>query len=203
MSKKTLPNYYMLLIASIMLVGSLSVTTAQTLKINAQSSTMTISGTTNVHNFQSKVTQISGDLVINGKKVQSLKVEVPVKAIKSNEKLMDKKTYEAFDAEKHPTITFQLIDAVVQKATAEDIDVVLTGNLTMAGVSKKISINTTGKALKSGTLQFTGSVGLKMTDFKMKPPTAMLGMMKVGDAITLKFSIVLVGDPEINALLTK
>lgn len=203
MSKKTLPNYYMLLIASIMLVGSLSVTTAQTLKINAQSSTMTISGTTNVHNFQSKVTQISGDLVINGKKVQSLKVDVPVKSIKSNEKLMDKKTYEAFDAEKHPTITFQLIDAVVQKATAEDIDVVLTGNLTMAGVSKKISINTTGKALKAGTLQFTGSVGLKMTDFKMKPPTAMLGMMKVGDAITLKFSVVLVGDPEINALLTK
>lgn len=203
MSKKTLPNYYMLLIASIMLVGSLSVTTAQTLKINAQSSTMTISGTTNVHNFQSKVTQISGDLVINGKKVQSLKVEVPVKSIKSNEKLMDKKTYEAFDAEKHPTITFQLIDAVVQKATAEDIDVVLTGNLTIAGVSKKISINTTGKALKAGTLQFTGSVGLKMTDFKMKPPTAMLGMMKVGDAITLKFSVVLVGDPEINALLTK
>lgn len=203
MSKKTLPNYYMLLIASIMSVGSLSITTAQTLKINAQSSTMTISGTTNVHNFQSKVTQISGDLVINGKKVQSLKVEVPVKSIKSNEKLMDKKTYEAFDAEKHPTITFQLIDAVVQKATAEDIDVVLTGNLTMAGVTKKISFNTTGKTLKAGTLQFSGSVALKMTDYKMKPPTAMLGMMKVGDTITLKFSIVLVGDPEINALLTK
>jgi len=31
----------------------------------------------------------------------------------------------------------------------------------------------------------------------------MLGMMKVGDAITLKFSIILVGDSEINALLTK
>jgi len=28
-----------------------------------------------------------------------------------------------------------------------------------------------------------------MTDFKMKPPTAMLGVMKVGDAITLKFDI--------------
>jgi len=203
MSKMKLTNYYMLLMVSIILVGSTSAVNAQTLKINAQSSTMTILGTTNVHNFQSKVTQISGDLVITGKKIQSLKVEVPVKSIKSNEKLMDKKTYEAFDAEKHPTITFQLIDAVIQKATAEDIDVVVTGNLTMAGVTKKVSFNTTGKALKAGTFQFTGSVALKMTDFKMKPPTAMLGMMKVGDAITLKFSIVLVGDPEINALLTK
>ena len=198
-----LTNYYMLLMVSIILVGSTSAVNAQTLKINAQSSTMTILGTTNVHNFQSKVTQMSGDLVISGKKVQSLKVDVPVKSIKSNEKLMDTKTYEAFNAEKNPTITFQLIDAVIQKATAEDIDVVLTGNLTMAGVTKKVSFNTTGKALKPGTFQFTGSVALKMTDFKMKPPTAMLGMMKVGDAITLKFSIVLVGDSEINALLTK
>lgn len=203
MSKMKLTNYYMLLMVSIILVGSTCAVNAQTLKINAQNSTMTILGTTNVHNFQSKVTQISGDLVISGKKVQTLKVEVPVKSIKSNEKLMDKKTYEAFDAEKHPTITFQLIDAVIQKATAEDIDVVLTGNLTMAGVTKKVSINTNGKALKAGTFQFIGSVALKMTDFKMKPPTAMLGMMKVGDAITLKFSIVLVGDSEINALLTK
>ena len=198
-----LTNYYMLLMVSIILVGSTSAVNAQTLKINAQSSTMTILGTTNVHNFQSKVTQMSGDLVISGKKVQSLKVDVPVKSIKSNEKLMDTKTYEAFNAEKNPTITFQLIDAVIQKATAEDIDVVLTGNLTMAGVTKKVSFNTTGKALKAGTFQFTGSVALKMTDFKMKPPTAMLGMMKVGDAITLKFSIILVGDSEINALLTK
>jgi polyisoprenoid-binding protein YceI len=203
MSKMKLTNYYMLLMVSIILVGSTSAVNAQTLKINAQSSTMTILGTTNVHNFQSKVTQMSGDLVISGKKVQSLKVDVPVKSIKSNEKLMDTKTYEAFNAEKNPTITFQLIDAVIQKATAEDIDVVLTGNLTMAGVTKKVSFNTTGKALKAGTFQFTGSVALKMTDFKMKPPTAMLGMMKVGDAITLKFSIVLVGDSEINALLTK
>ena len=198
-----LTNCYMMLMISIIFIGSTSTVNAQTLKINAQSSTMTILGTTNVHNFQSKVTQMSGDLVISGKKVQSLKVEVPVKSIKSNEKLMDTKTYEAFNAEKNPTITFQLIDAVVQKATAEDIDVVLTGNLTMAGVTKKVSINTNGKALKAGTFQFTGSLPLKMTDFKMKPPTAMLGMMKVGDAITLKFSIVLVGDSEVNALLTK
>ena len=203
MSKMKLTNYYMLLMVSIILVGSTSAVNAQTLKINAQSSTMTILGTTNVHNFQSKVTQMSGDLVISGKKVQSLKVDVPVKSIKSNEKLMDTKTYEAFNAEKNPTITFQLIDAVIQKATAEDIVVAVTGNLTMAGVTKKVSFNTTGKALKAGTFQFTGSVALKMTDFKMKPPTAMLGMMKVGDAITLKFSIVLVGDSEINALLTK
>ncbi|ADQ80758.1 YceI family protein [Paludibacter propionicigenes WB4] len=203
MLKTKLTKFHMLLMVSGILAGFTGAAKAQTLKINPQSSTMTISGTTNVHNFQSKVTQMSGELVISGKKVQSLKVDIPVKSIKSNEKLMDSKTYEAFNAEKNPTITFQLTDAVIQKATAEDIDVAVTGNLTMAGVTKKITFNTTGKALKPGTFQFTGSVGIKMTDYKMKPPTAMLGIMKVGDAITLKFSIVMVGDPEVNALLTK
>ena len=178
-------------------------TIAQTLKINSASSTISILGTTNIHNFQSKVTQISGELVINDKQVQSMKIEVPVKSIKSNEKLMDSKTYEAFNSEKYPIITFTLTDAVIQKATVQDIDVLLTGNLTMAGVTKKISITTSGKSLKTGVFQFIGSVGLKMTDFKMKPPTAMLGMMKVGDAIILKFSIVMIGDPEINSLLNK
>jgi len=34
-----------------------------------------------------------------------------------------------------------------------------------------------------------------MTDFKMKPPTAMLGVMKVGDAITLKYDVTFEGAP--------
>jgi len=140
MLKTKLTKFYMLLMVSSILAGFNSAANAQTLKINSQSSTMTIAGTTNVHNFQSKVTQITGDLVISGKKVQSLKVDIPVKSIKSNEKLMDSKTYEAFNAEKNPTITFQLIDAVVQKATAEDIDVAVTGNLTMAGVTKQVRL---------------------------------------------------------------
>lgn len=183
--------------------SSANIAFAQTLKVVPGSSTMTILGTTNVHNFQSQVTQIYGELIISGKKVQSMKIEVPVKSIKSKEKLMDSKTYEAFNSEKNPTITFALTDATVQKATAQDIDVIITGNLTMAGFTKKVSFTTSGKVLKPGSFQFNGSLALKMTDFKMKPPTAMLGMMKVGDAVTLKFSVMLVGDPEINALLAQ
>jgi hypothetical protein len=44
---------------------------AQSLKLNPKTFSMTINGTTNVHNFESKVNTASGDLVIADKKVQS------------------------------------------------------------------------------------------------------------------------------------
>jgi len=152
---------------------------------------MTISGTTNVHNFDSKVTQASGELVISDKKAQSLVIEIPVKGIKSNEGLMDKKTYEAFSADKNPTITFHSTEVNNLVVTDNDINVTVTGNMTIAGVTA------TGKIIKPGVYEFKGTIPVKLTDYKMKPPTAMLGIMKVGDDVKLKYTVTFEG-PAIN-----
>ena len=187
----------LLLVAAVFIFGtSLG---AQTLKINSKASTMTIYGTTNVHDFTQKVTQINGELVVNSaqKSVQSMEVVIPVRAIKSPEKQMDTYTYEAFNSEKNPNITFHLTEASGLKVTETEIDVTVTGNLTINGTARKISFKLSGKNPKSGLYQFKGAIALKMTDYKMKPPTAMMGMMKVGDGITLKFDIALDG-PQIN-----
>lgn len=106
---------------------------------------------------------------------------------------MDDKTYEAFDSKKNPYIVFQLTEASQSKLTDNDTEVTLTGNLTFAGATRKISIKTLGKITKSGDYQLKGSVPLKMTDFKMKPPTAMLGAMKTGDGVTVKFDVTFKG----------
>lgn len=168
---------------------------AQTLKLNAKTFSMTIFGTTNVHDFQSKVTQASGELVIANSKPQSMTIEIPVKGIKSNEKLMDTKTYDAFNADKNPIITFKLTDASSLQVAGSDITVNALGNLTINGVTKKVTLKSTGKVIKPGIYEFKGSVALKMTDFKMSPPTAMLGVMKVGDAVTLKYTATFEGQP--------
>ncbi|MEI8084775.1 MAG: YceI family protein [Paludibacter sp.] len=184
---------------TMLFVSTIFITTAlqaQSLKINPHTSTMVILGTTNVHNFETNVTQIAGELVLNAsKQVQSFNLSVPVKSIKSKEKLMDTKTYEAFDADKNPNISFKLTEATGFKVTGPDVEATVTGNLTMAGATKKISFKAIGKSSKAGVYEFKGSIPLKMTDYKMKPPTAMMGMMKVGDAITLKYDVFLEGSP--------
>jgi len=170
---------------------------AQSLKLNPKTFSMTISGTTNVHNFDSKVTQASGELVISDKKAQSLVIEILVKGIKSNEGLMDKKTYEAFSADKNPTITFHSTEVNNLVVTDNDINVTVTGNMTIAGVTRKVTLTATGKIIKPGVYEFKGTIPVKLTDYKMKPPTAMLGIMKVGDDVKLKYTVTFEG-PAIN-----
>lgn len=193
MIKKQISNPILLLLLSfISFTGSFM--QAQSLKLNPKTFSMTIFGTTNVHNFQSKVTQASGDLVVNSsKQVQSLEVGIPVKSIKSNDKLMDKKTYEAFNETKNPNIIFRMLEVNSLQITGDDINVIITGNLTMAGTTKKIILKSTGKITKPGVYEFKGSFALKMTDYGMKPPTAMLGIMRVGDAVTLKYDVTFEG----------
>lgn len=174
---------------SIALAGCFTLN-AQVLKINPKSFNMTILGTTNVHDFKSNVTQAKGEALVNAnKELQSLIVEIPVRAIKSGEKLMDTKTYETFGVEKNPNITFKLVEVNSLRVEGNQVNVTVTGNLTMAGVTRKISIKSIGSSTKAGVYEFKGSVALKMTDYKMSPPTAMLGLMKVGDAITLKYDV--------------
>ena len=192
-SQKTITKPVMLLILSFKFFSAITLH-AQSLKLNPKTFSMTIFGTTNVHNFQSKVTLASGGLTLNSsKQVQSLDVEIPVKSIKSNEKLMDKKTYEAFNETKYPTISFKMLETNSLQVNGEDITVTVTGNLTMAGATKKVVLKSTGKIVKPGVYEFKGSITLKMTEYGMKPPTAMLGVMKVGDAITLKYDVTFEG----------
>lgn len=167
---------------------------AQTFKLNPKLSNMTIYGTTNVHDYDTKVTQLNAEIVMSSaNQAQSLTVTVPVKSIKSKEKLMDTKTYEAFNAETYPTIAFKMTEVNALQINGSEVSVTVSGNLTMNGTTRKITLKPTGKMLKTGTYQFKGALALKMSDFKMKAPTALMGMMKVGDGVTLKYDVVFEG----------
>ncbi len=167
---------------------------AQTYKMVPKISTIKIAGTSSVHEWESATSQIEGDFVLgtdgkSGKQIQSLIVKVPVKSIKSGKGLMDSKTYEAFNSDKNPLITFQLTEVSPIKLTGKEVETTVTGNLNMAGTSKKITFKSTGKILADGNYEFKGSVPVKLSDFKMKPPTAMMGMLKTGDAVTINFDV--------------
>ena len=124
MIKAQFSKLFLLLLVSVMLFTSNGLV-AQILKLNPKGSAITISGTTNVHDWKSTVTQMKGELTVNGsKQIQSMSVEIPVISIKSNEKekLMDTKTYEAFNSQKNPNISFHLTEVNDMKITGTDIE---------------------------------------------------------------------------------
>lgn len=159
--------------------------------------TASVSGTSSLHSWESHITQIEwkGNFLLNGSRLKAIKngeIKILVKGIKSKEgKIMDNKTYEAFDSDKNPYIIYAFSNADIKIDSLQNVAAVTEGRLTMAGNSKAIKLAGKGKMLANGDLQLSVSRNLKMTDFKMVPPRAVLGTIKVGDEITVKFDIVL------------
>lgn len=160
-------------------------------------STMTIDGTSNVHEWTSSVTQLKGQgtFVLENnslKGINSLDVSVPVTSIKSSKgSIMDGKTHTALKYKEYSTISYQLVKVDGIEKTTTGFRVKTTGNMTIAGVKKSVSLTVDGKLLSDGSLNFKGSKALKMTDFGIEPPTAMMGAMTVGNDVTVHFDITL------------
>jgi polyisoprenoid-binding protein YceI len=154
----------------------------------------TVTGTSSLHDWESTIEKIecTGNFTLADNTLSDIKgivVKIPVTSLASTKgKMMDNKTYEAFDHEKNPTIIFTLNKKKIN-ASASTIDA--EGTLLMAGVTKAISLTLTYKVLPNGALQITGSKKLTMTDFKMEPPKAMMGTIKVGDEVTVNFDLTL------------
>jgi polyisoprenoid-binding protein YceI len=61
-----------------------------------------------------------------------------------------------------------------------------TGRLTIGGATHPVDLDLAIVSHDDGQLMITTDIAFKMTDFNIKPPTAMMGMIKSGDAITVK-----------------
>jgi polyisoprenoid-binding protein YceI len=153
-----------------------------------------VNGTSSMHDWESQVEKldVQGSYKVEANALVDIKsavVKIPVKSIKSPKgKIMDNKTYEAFNSDKYPTIVFTLSS---KKLNGSNLTAEVKGTLAMAGTTKQIDLLITYKVLTNGDLQIVGSKKIKMTEFNMEPPTAMMGAIKVGDEVIINFDIVL------------
>ena len=172
---------------------------AQSFKIKNYA--MHVSGTSTMHAWQSSVENLAltGAFVVAGNDLAEVKdvvVKIPVTSIKSTKgKIMDNKTYEAFNHEKYPQIVFVMKS---QTISASNSTIDLKGTLSMAGKTLPVDLKVSYKLASNGDLKIIGSKQISMTDFGMEPPTAMMGAIKVGNDISVTFEITLTNN---NAIL--
>jgi|GEM_PF-215435 len=157
---------------------------------------LVIKGTSNLHDWQSTAKEVrgTGSITMDAgalKSINSLTMEVPCKSIKSEKGgIMDNKTYDALKADKNPNISYKL-DKITGLNKKTNYDINASGNLTIAGTTKKIDMYVQGKVGSEGSITFSGSKKIRMTDFGIKPPTALMGTMTVGDEVEIVFSVTL------------
>jgi polyisoprenoid-binding protein YceI len=185
--------------ANLLLILTVGLLFYQTNSIQAQSfklkaSKMTVGGTSSLHDWQSVVEKVEAKGFCTVEKnelvdIKNVVVKIPVTSIKSTKgRVMDNKTYEAFNYEKYPSIIFTLASQKINTANST-IDV--KGTLSMGGTTNPIDLKLNYKVLPNDELQVTGSKKLRMTNFKMEPPTAVMGTIKVGDEVVVTFELTL------------
>ncbi|MGE0077740.1 MAG: YceI family protein [Bacteroidales bacterium] len=162
-----------------------------------KSYSIVISGTSNLHDWTADVEKVSGSLKLkieNGKisDIQNVEIVVDAASLKGSKgSIMNSKINDALKSEKYPKINFKStqLGSITENAGVNHIN--STGILTIAGVSKSINIDSSGKLLPNGDIELSGIKKIKMTEYKVKPPTAMFGALTTGDEITIAFKVVI------------
>jgi polyisoprenoid-binding protein YceI len=181
-------------LAALVLVSAAASADAQTTRVTlANDSRVWVEGTSNVHSWKAVSSTITSAIevavpAVAGTKVESVTLSLPVTSLKSGKGGLDKNLYKALNAEKYPTIAFKMT-RYASSADSSAYAAVIGGLLTVNGVEKEVELKATMTGDGKGTLQAVGSTSFKMTDFGVKPVTALLGTIRTGDAVTVKFEL--------------
>ncbi|GGH40291.1 hypothetical protein IA57_02000 [Mangrovimonas yunxiaonensis] len=165
---------------------------AQNFTVDNQKSTLKVLGTSSLHDWEINAEKQSGSLQIEAGDlltIQTLKMTFDVNALKSGKSAMDKNTRNALNYDDYKTITFNFSKLKSSKKEGNFYNVVVVGDLTIAGSKKAIELPLRLEK-SNGVVTLTGKKALKMTTFNIEPPTALLGSIKTGDDITIKFNTV-------------
>jgi polyisoprenoid-binding protein YceI len=173
----------------LLLVGKFQPSVASTNKLFIQPSTVTVHGTSTLHDFQCSSKIIEGSVVMDSldTRIISADITIPVKSIHSESSSMDGNMYDAMDADADSEITFSLLQPSVADTAATD-SLLVKGVLTIHGVRQTIEMKIhVDRANKK--VEVEGTKDLLMTDFGIKPPTFMFGTLKAGDKVTITFDL--------------
>ncbi|MBI3324826.1 MAG: YceI family protein [Candidatus Omnitrophica bacterium] len=176
-------------------------------------SRVTIEGTSTLHDWHVEGHHVGGYVTVEEPElaafwgspdlpsppfVPTVRVEIPVTSLTSGKRGMDEKMYEALKAKAYPMITYRLESAKVttrQTAQGDEADgrlaVETTGILTAAGVERTVDLPMRVRRLSDHRLEISGDTALRMTEFGIDPPRAMLGTLRTGTTVHVHWTWVL------------
>ena len=156
------------------------------LKVNAEKSTLKITGTSSLHDWEMTVEKFDATGMIIENQIENLKVTVETKSMKSGKSVMDKKAYDAVKATLYPNIFFSSQNLNITDKTLSG-----AGILELAGKKKEVMFSADIIHDSPAEMRIQGSVPLKMTDYDIEPPTAMFGTLKTGDEVAIVFDVLI------------
>ena len=164
-------------------------------------SEISFTGTSSLHGFSCKTTQFDAllsvdpeyatDLAALARPIGAVNVTIPVRSLSCGNKGLESNMLKALKANEHATITFRLDNYEIDAAsrTEAGFTAQTVGALKIAGRERPIQLRVRGERHPDGAVRVRGERDLLMSDFGIRPPTMMLGAIKTGDRIVVKFDL--------------
>jgi len=163
-------------------------------------SKLSIEGTSNINSFECfckdnippKTTKIQ---VVNPTTIrfQNASLSLRTKALDCDNNKMNSDLCDALKADDYPNIIIQVHDAQIIRGTLDDevagADLRMQASMIITDISKKVTLDVQAKKVGPGRYRFVCAKKLKMTDFNIDPPTALFGLIRVRDEITVNIDI--------------
>ena len=162
---------------------------------------VTLSGTSNIHEYTASTASVRvvrvkvapsvspaafWDDVVKPGALEAFEIAIPSATLTSGKDGLDKNMHKALRVKEHADIVFRLTR--LEPGQAGPLNAV--GVLRIAGVEREIVLLL--KIERRGpSLVVRGELPLLMTDYGIKPPTALLGALKTDPKVTIAFETVL------------
>ncbi len=156
-------------------------------------SKLTIFGTANVTSFECEYTKdleqdtlnhqikpYSDTIIILGDALN-----LRVNEFNCGKRAINKDFKNALKYKEHPNIKINLLNVYIYKEIPTHVDVAIT----ITNVTKHFTIYLEQHTNEVGNIMVKGFQDLKMTDFSIKPPTALFGLIKVHDDLRIEFDL--------------
>jgi hypothetical protein len=184
-------------VLSLVLAGTTFNPGNQPFELSKENASILISGTSTLHDWKMslKIFDLNANFILEGsrlKGIDNVTFDCNTTDIKSDNSLMDKKAYAALKSSTFPNIKFNMISILGIPPDNNKFISSLRGKLFIAGKSIPVSIPLNGSLSDINGINIidvSGEIDLKMSDFDIAPPTAMMGALKTGDRITVSFSL--------------
>lgn len=162
-------------------------------------SEITVEGTSTLHAFHCKTNKMNAyvdvdpgytkDLTKVPRPIVSVQVNIVVKTLTCGNKTMDNNMYATLKADENQVIKYKLSGYDILDGSASSFAANTKGTLTIAGKEKPVDFKINASRLAEGKATAQGEESLLLTDFGIDPPSFMLGTLKVGNQVKVKFNL--------------
>ncbi|MEO7042065.1 MAG: YceI family protein [Gemmatimonadaceae bacterium] len=167
----------------------------------APNSQLSFEGTSTLHGFTCTTSTMQAYIDVDAAyKTESLatvahpivavQIIIPVKSLSCGGEL-ESNMGKTLNSTKFPYIIYKLSNYDVAAGTASTSAFTATtqGTLTIAGAEHPVALTVKASRATDGVVSATGAQTIKMSDYGVKPPTFMLGTLRVGNDLKVKFTV--------------